>query len=339
MLNNVYSCDLLILGKLTRETIINRNKEIFVDQPGGNLLYTAYGYTLWGKTARLISRIGCDYPDEWVEEIQNNSLNTLGISKNLNNSDSSSFFMVDENNKVIENNPRKYFSEHNMPLPKSLLGYEASLLNIDNRKQGSDFTIRPENIPEEYFESRYLAFCPVDFLTHNMIPAFFRSRTGGEVFIHASQGYSHSSFFYDFPPLVNGSSLLLISEENAKKLFLGKLDDTWLIAEMLASYGVEIIIISRITGGYDIFENGNKKKYHIPSYRVNCIDPIGVDDAFFGGFLAGYLKHFDPIYASIIGSVTASVKNEGSTPGYLLGAFHELLQARVDFLKENIESI
>ena len=339
MLNNVYSCDAIILGKLTRETIINRYKEVFIDQPGGNLLYTAYGFTLWGKTAGLVSRIGCDCPDEWIEEIQRNSLNTMGISKTPNNSDSRRFFLVDENNRVVENNPQKYFSEHNMPLPKALLGYEASPVNIDNRKQGSDFTVRPENIPKEYFESRYLALCPVDFLTHNMIPAFFRSRTGGEVFIHASQGYTHSSFFYDFPPLVNGSSLLLISEENAKRLFLGKSDDTWLIAEMLASYGIEIIIFSRKTDGYDIFDNFNKKKYHVPSYPVNCIDPIGGEDAFFGGFLAGYLSYFDPVYASTIGSVTASVKYEGSTPRYLLGSLHDLLQARVDFLKEKVELI
>lgn len=338
-MNAVYSCDAIILGKLTRETIINRNKEIFIDQPGGNLLYTAYGFTVWGKTAGLVSRIGCDYPDEWIEEIAKNSLSVMGISITPNNSDSRSYLMVDDNNKVVESNPQKYFSKHNLQLPKALLGYEASPVNIDNRKQGSDFTVRPENIPEEYFDSRYLALCPVDFLTHNMIPAFFRSQTDGEVFIHASQGYTHSSFFYDFPSLVNGSLLLLISEENAKRLFLGKSEDTWIIAETLASYGVEIIIISNKTGGYDIFDNNSKKKLHIPSYPVSCIDPIGVDDAFFGGFLAGYLSNFDPVYASTIGSVTASVKYEGSTPRYLLGALHDLLQARVDFLREKVEII
>ena len=339
MVNEIHFCDAIILGKLTRETIINRKKEISIDQPGGNLLYTAYAFTLWGKTAGLISRIGCDCPDEWIEEIQRNSLSTLGISKTKNNSDSRRCFLVEDNNKVVESNPQKYFSEHGLPLPKALLGYEESPVNIDNRKQGSGFTVRPENFPEAYFKSRYLALCPVDFLTHNMIPAFFRARTGGEVFIHAAQGYTNSSFFFDFPPLVNGSTLILISEDNAKKLFLGKSDDTWLIAETLASYGVEIIIISKKTDGVDIFDNLNKKKYHIPSYPVDCIDPIGVDDAFFGGFLAGYQTHFDPMHASIIGSVTASVKNEGSTPRYLLGVLNDLLQARVDFLKEKVELV
>jgi len=339
MLNDGSYCDVIILGKLTRETIVNQRKELFLDQPGGNLLYTAYGFALWGKKAGLVSRVGCDFPDEWIEDISINSLSTLGISKAPCNSDSRSYFLVDSNNKAIEGNPRKYFADQYLPMPKVLLGYEPNPIIIDSRKQGTDYSVRPENFPDCYLDSRYLALCPVDFLTHNMIPAFFRTQTGGEVFIHASSGYTHSSFFYDFPSIVNGTSVLLISEDNAKKLFLGKLEDTWLIAETLASYGIEIIIISKKNGGYDTLDNFNMKKYHIPSYPVNCIDPIGVDDAFFGGFLAGYLTNFDPLYASIIGSVTASVKNEGSTPRFLLGILKDLLKARVDYLKDNIELV
>jgi sugar/nucleoside kinase (ribokinase family) len=338
-MNDVSSCNIIIIGRLNRETIINRNNDLSINQPGGNLLYTANGFTLCGKKAGLVSRISSDFPDDWIDEIQNPNLNTLGITKITNNPDSRNYFLVTEENKIIDSNPQKYFSEHNLPLPKVLLGYEPNPLIVDNRKQGTDFTIRPEDIPTEYFDSQYLALCPVDFLTHNMIPAFFRSKTGGEVFLHASRGYTHSAFFYDIPPLLNGSSMVLISEENAKRLFLGKSDDTWVIAEALASYGVEIIVISKEDGGYDIFDNSNKKKYHIPCYPVNCIDPVCVDDAFFGGFLGGYLTHYDPVISTVIGSAIASVKREGSSPKYILGALHELLQARIDFLKEKMEFI
>ena len=329
-------CDAIILGKLTRETIINRNNEIFLDRPGGNLLYTAYGFALWGKTAGLVARIGNDCPEEWLDEIEMNSLSTVGITRSPVNCDSRSYFLVDEKNGAREVNPQKYFSDQKIPMPKVLLGYEPDPAGIDNRKQGTANTIRPENFPDEYLSSRYLALCPVDFLTHNMIPAFFRGQTGGEVFIHASSGYTHSSFFFDLPPIVNGATMVMISEDNARRLFLGKLEDTWQISEMLASYGVDIIVMSKKSGGYDTLDIASKKRYHIPPYPVNCIDPIGVDDAFFGAFLAGYLTSFDPLYASITGSATASVKSEGSTPKYLLGVLKDLLKARVDFLKENV---
>jgi len=255
------------------------------------------------------------------------------------NCDSRSYFFIDDQNVSREGNPQKYFSDQKIPIPKVLLGFEPDSGGIDNRKNGTPNTIKPENFPEEYLSSRYLALCPVDFLTHNMVPAFFRAQTGGDVFIHASSGYTHSSFFFDIPPIVNGASMVLISEENARRLFLGKLEDTWQIVETLAGYGVEIIVMSKKSGGYDLLDATSTKKYHIPAYPVNSIDPIGVDDAFFGAFLAGFLTSFDPLYASIIGSATASVKNEGSTPKYLLGVFKDLLKARVDFLKENVVCI
>lgn len=332
-------CDAIILGKLNRETIVNRNNEIFLDQPGGNLLYTAYSFALWGKTAGLIARIGNDCPDEWLDEIAKKSFDTSGITKTPINCDSRSFFLVDERKESREGNPQKYFSEQKLPMPKALLGYEPETGGIDNRKQGTANTIRPENFPDEYLATRYLALCPVDFLTHNMIPAFFRAQTGGDVFIHVSSGYTHSSFFFDVPSIVNGASMVLISEENAKRLFLGKIDDTWQILEMLASYGVDTIVMSKKSGGFDTLDVPSKKRYHVPSYPVNCIDPVGVDDAFFGGFLAGFLSSFDPLYASIIGSTTASVKNEGSTPKYIFGVLKDLLKARVDYLKESINCL
>jgi sugar/nucleoside kinase (ribokinase family) len=338
-MNDGSSCNLIIIGKLNRETIINRNNEISIDQPGGNLLYTANGFVFSGKKAGLVSRISSDIPDDWIDELQKPEIDISGISKIPDNFDSRSYFMINSDNEIIEENPQKYFSDNNLPLPKSLLGYQPSPLIVDNRKQGTGFTVRPENIPAEYLNSRFLALCPVDFVTHNMIPAFFRSKAGGEVFIHASRGYSHPAFFYDIPSLLNGSSMVLISEENVKKLFLGKSDDLWVIAETLASFGVELIIISCESGGYNLFEKGSKKKYHIPCYSVNCLDPVCVDDAFFGGFLGGYLTHFDPVISTVIGSTIASIKREGTSPKYLLGTFPELLQARVDFLKEKVEII
>ncbi len=263
----------------------------------------------------------------------------MGVSKNHENHDSRMFIQVDNENRIMEGNPRKYFSDQNLPLPKVLLGLESNPVTVDNRKVGSEYSIRPENIPANFLDSRYLALCPVDFFTHNILPAFFRAQTGGEVFIHASNSYTHSSFFYDIPALVNGVSVFMISEENVKRLFLGKMDETWLIAETLASYGVEIILISNKTDGYDVLDNINKKKFHVPSYPVNCIDTIGIDDVFFGAFLASYITNFDPLQASIIGSVTASVKKEGSTPAFLLGILKDLLLARVDVLKEKFQFI
>lgn len=339
MINKTYTFDCIIAGRLERESIINKDEQISIDQPGGNLLYTAYGFTLWGKAAGLVSRIGCDFPEEWIEEIAKQSINTDGITRNPIYQDSRNYIYMDKNKNIVHGNPRQYFSKNNLPLPKTLLGYKPTASYIDSRFQRVGFSIRPEDFPQEFFDCRNLAICPVDFITHNIIPAQFRAQNDGNVYIHASQSYCHSSFFSDIASLVNGASVFLISEENAKKLFLGKSENILQIAEVLAGFGIENIVISMRERGYLVWSNQNKSKVHVPIYPVNCVDPSGSDDAFFGGFLAGFVNHYDPIRAAVIGSVTASVKNEGSTPYFLLGILKDLLDARVDYLGDKVKAI
>ena len=51
---------------------------------------------------------------------------------------------------------------------------------------------------------------------------------------------------------------------------------------------------------------------------MKVIDTTGAGDAFCGGFLAGYCKHYDPLEGVLYGNISASLKLEGS------GAFYPL---------------
>ena len=41
-----------------------------IDQPGGNLIYTAAGMALWEDSIGLVSRVGEDYPRAWIRQFQ-----------------------------------------------------------------------------------------------------------------------------------------------------------------------------------------------------------------------------------------------------------------------------
>ncbi|MEK6256772.1 MAG: hypothetical protein N2C13_05590, partial [Chloroflexota bacterium] len=69
----------LILGELRREYIISSSGRIAIDQPGGNVLYAAGGLRIWGETPGLVSRVGADYPLDWLKSFQEYGLNTDGI--------------------------------------------------------------------------------------------------------------------------------------------------------------------------------------------------------------------------------------------------------------------
>jgi sugar/nucleoside kinase (ribokinase family) len=109
------------------------------------------------------------------------------------------------------------------------------------------------------------------------------------------------------------------------------------MAETLATFGAEIIVITAGADGQYLYERDSHKKYHIPAYPAKIIDTVSASDAFGGGFLAGYATHFDPLQAALMGNVSASIKVEGSTPDYLLHAMPELAQARLENLQNQVK--
>ncbi len=323
----------VILGRLSQETIINSKNEVFIDKPGGNLLYTAYGYHLWGSHAGLISRIGQNFPKDWIFGIEQKGFDITGITRAPGDIDARRFYAIQEGQIRIDN-PQFYFNDLSLPFPKELLGYSSDQTRLDNRKAGSLFTISPEDIPADYFAARFLLVCPLDFKTHSLVPAFFRSKSGCEVIFHPSRSYLNSSFYHDFPPIIRGATAVIASEQNLLELFLGKSEDIWEIAETIADFGVEIVVVTRENKGYLLFNSRKQNRTIIPAYPSQLIDPIGADNAFCGGFLAGYTNHFEPVRAAQMGSVTASIKIQGSTAEFLLGTLPELALARLEVIQD-----
>jgi sugar/nucleoside kinase (ribokinase family) len=109
------------------------------------------------------------------------------------------------------------------------------------------------------------------------------------------------------------------------------------MAETLAAFGSEIVVITAGKGGQYLYVRDSRKKYHIPAYPAKVVDTICASDAFGGGFLAGYALHFDPLRAALMGNISASIKIEGSTPEYLLHAMPVLAQARLENLQGQVE--
>ncbi len=334
--NNFMSVNTIICGLLAQETIINFNKEIFINRIGGNLLYTAYSYNLWRKGVGLVSRVGENFSEEWIQEIENNHFNTLGIKRLPLDIDIRAFYAQVSDDEYLTNNPQRFFAELEKPFPKSMLGYTNKVVKLDNRKSGSDLSLRTEDIPLEFTTCPFLYLCPLDFFTHSLVPPLFRTNLNSSVFINPPDSYMHSSFFFDIPPLFRGSTAVITTRKRVEKLFIGRSEDIWEIAEAIANYGVELVVIDAGKEGQYMFDQSSKKKYHIPAYPANVVDTIGANDAFGGGFLAGYTLHFDPKLALLMGNVSASIKVQGSTPDYLLQTMPELTQARLEKMRDKI---
>jgi len=334
-MNQLSSFNTVIAGRVFNETIINKNKQVFINQPGGGVLYAAAGFHVWESGAGLIAKVSRHNSIEWTREFEKYHFNTSGIINTSCDFEQRRFYTINNANTVFVNNPQKHFFEINHPLPKSLLGYEPPQTVLDKRNTPAPYSIHPDDIPEDFFQANNLLLCPIDYYSHSLIPPFYRSKTNGNVILCASNGYMHPSFWFDLPSLIRGSSAFLATESQIRDLFKGKSEDVWEMVEYIAQSGVEIVVIVKGAETHYLYDAVSKKKYMIPSYPSNLVDTVGTFAAFCGGFGAGYTTHFDPLRAGLMGSVSASLNVEGSTPIHTLQSFPDLANARLESLSDS----
>ena len=72
----------ILAGQLRRDFVVLPDGEIHLDVPGGNLLYAAAGLAVWEPIPApgLISRVGEDYPGDWIDEFSQQGFNARGIN-------------------------------------------------------------------------------------------------------------------------------------------------------------------------------------------------------------------------------------------------------------------
>jgi sugar/nucleoside kinase (ribokinase family) len=324
----------LIAGSLTRSTIVTVDGRIRVDQPGGSALYAAGGLGLWDSSIGIFGTIGSDFPTDWINSFEDHGLDTHGIRNLKEPLDVRHFVAYDSSGKVDRSAPVSVFLRLESQFPSELLGYSSSEVQLDSRNRPGTFTLRPSDVPAEYMDATAVHFCPSDFLTHSLMPGALRQGQIQTVTIDPSSGYMNKTFWDDIPQVITGITAFLPSEEEVYSLFEGKTRDLREIAAALAGFGCEFVVIKRGEKGVLLYEHVSRSYWEIPAYPVQVIDPTGAGDAFCGGFLAGLRLKYDPFEAALMGSVSASFKVRGSGPFYPMEALPELVNARIEILRE-----
>jgi sugar/nucleoside kinase (ribokinase family) len=312
-----------------------------LDVPGGNLLYAAAGFSVWERSPPpgLIARVSNDYPREWLSEFSRRGFDIRGINVLEEFVDLRSFYTYSDLTQRVSEDPMTYFSKKGQPFPKDLFGYEPDKNEPDSRKRLSLTSLRHVDIINEYIEATAAHLCPVDFLSHSLLPAVLRQAGFTLITLDPSPGYMTSAFRDDVPSIVTGLNVFLPSEEEARDLFLGRSTDLWEMAEELASYGCEIIVIKRGEQGQLLYDSTSRKRWEIPAYPVQTVDPTGAGDAFCGGFLAAYRDTFDPVRAVVHGNISASLVIEGQGPFYAVESLPGLAQARLEALSKSVREV
>jgi sugar/nucleoside kinase (ribokinase family) len=338
--NNPYPRDVFV-GEFQREFSISADDQWLLDAPGGNALYASVGYLVWEEEGSpgILTRVGEDFPQSWLEDFSNQRINIDGVVVLPQAVDLRACYIHQGYQTRLVDDPIPHFSRLGMALPPALIGYTSQHKFPTDRRTKKDTSIRAGDIPKNYLTATGAHLCPMDYLSHNLLPAVLRQQGFSTISLDPSSSYMDPAYIGDIPALVTGLTAFIPSEEDLKNLYKGKTNDLWEMAAELCRYGCEMVIIKRGANGQYLYDAASEKKWDITAYPARVQNPIGAGDAFCGGFLAGYRRTFDPLQAVLYGNVASSLVIEGSGPFFALQALPGLADARLEYIQAAVREV
>lgn len=331
--------NLVFAGQLRRQYLLPPTGKPLLDSPGGNLLHAAAGALLWEKQVGLLTRVGEDYPQAWLQTFRQKGMDTTGIKILPQALDLRSFLAYTDPETSQRTNPVSHFARLGLPFPKGLLGYQPAPTDTHSRVTANPDSPKLLDIPKEYLTAKAAHLAPLDLVSHSQLAPALRHGGITYVSIDPAPAYMNPNYLNDLRSLLQGVTAFLPSEEETRALFWGRTNDLWEMAETLAGFGCDIIVIKRGARGQYVYDRSTAQKWDIPGYPANKIDPTGAGDAFCGGFLSGYAETLDPLQAALRGNISASFAIEGSGAFYLLDSMPGLAQARLQSLQNLVRQV
>lgn len=328
----------VVAGRLQRDFILPVEGKPALDIPGGSALYAAVGVLVWDKDIGLISRVGEDYPQEWLEAFSERGLDIQGVRILPQGLDVRRVICSAEGGEEVSN-PMRWFAQRGIPIPKALLGYTPLSQGHNHHEEPTPLTLRLNDIPQSYLEATAAHLAPMDYLSHTLLPSALRKGNITTVTLNPGSEYMHPTSWERIPPLIRDLTAFLVAEEDLRRLFQGRSTDLWEMAEEIAAYGCDFVVVKRGEAGQYLYDRVGQKRWMIPAYPAQVVDPTGAGDAFCGGFLAGYRQTYDPLAAVLHGNISASLVIEGSGPFYALEALPGLAQARLEALRDAVSLV
>ncbi|HMU95040.1 MAG TPA: carbohydrate kinase family protein [Anaerolineales bacterium] len=331
----------VIAGRLNREYVLPPSGQPLLDSPGGNLLYAAGGLAVWDSSIGLVGRVGEDYPRQWMRALNERGFDIRGIRtlRELQNVDLRSFIAFTDTNERSHSNAVSHFARRQLTFPKSLLGYQPPDESRKDPREPEPASPSALDVPKDFRDVRYVHICPFDFVSQSQMVNLFKGGSNQTVSLDPAPGYMAPAFWRDLRLVLQGVTIFQPSEDELRSLFWGETNDLWEMARRISEYGPQIVVIKRGSQGQMLYDVPGNHRYELPAYASRMVDPTGAGDAFCGGFLAGFQKTNDPLLSALHGSVSASLKIEGSGPFYELDVMPGLAEARLFALKEMVREV
>ena len=304
--------DYVMIGGITLDDTVVHNSQTIFDAPGGNSIYSALGAWLWTEGIGIVSCIGPDYPDQYLQILENNGIDTRGI-------------------KRVE-----------VPSQHLWLLYEedgSRQFVFHKNSSGMDSEIDPtvEQIPTEYLHAKNAHLSAMGFNAQHAIAAYLTEQN-----IEFSYDIAQASLMiegqqYSGNFATSKSKLLLPSIEEVELIY-GK-QPLLPLLKKISDTGPKIIAVKMGSKGSIVFNAAERRAYRIPVYPVAVVDSTGAGDAYCGGFVVGYYETGSIVEAGVYGTASASFAIEDFGAFHLLEVNKKELIKRANDLRKNIEPL
>jgi len=339
--------DYAIVGGLRDDYFITPDGEAHLHQLGGNALYAAVGAQVWArqpaqppaKAVGLISRVGVNFPPEWLDEIARRGIDVGGIVVRPEPLDTRTFYAYLSLDVRDDTHPAAHFRRIGQALPAALAGYATSTEGQEDRNTFSPRGVRPEEVALDYLEARAFHLAPYDFSVHAAMPGLVRRRPGRLLTCDPSIRYMLPRYAQEAGEIIRELDAFLPSEAETRAFFGSALDDLWQAAEAFGAMGARCVVLKIGARGQYVYDSGSRRKWHVPAYPSRVVDVTGAGDAYCGGFLVGLAETRDPLEAALRGCVSASLVVEGTGALYALDATREQMDTRLETLRQAVKAI
>ncbi len=293
------------IGGFTLDDTVQPDGTVQWSAPGGNALYSAIGAKFWDAKIGIITPVGENYPQSYLDDLSGRGFDISGIRR-INHPSFHVWILHEGSGKRqiiyrLDSGKNSALDPNVADLKEGICGAQGALVcPIPGASQAALVEhLLQKNVPT--FLDLIVVPDQID-VKHGHNPALWSKITG---FLPSIEEVI--ALFGDHPLVELLDQLLPIAPQ--------------CFAVKMGHHGC--VVRDPADGLF----------YHIPAYPAKVIDATGAGDSYCGGFMVGMQKTGSAIEAALYGTVSASFLIEGFGALHALSVTAEQAQQRLAFLR------
>lgn len=313
------SPQIVTTGGLRVDYLITRDGYAKNGIMGGNALFSAVGASIWSDSVGLWSRIGDNFPRQWLTHMRESGIDTKGIVSVAGNQEHRTFYAYTPDGRRQDTNPETHYARINEPLPDGLDGYVDSTPAQGQLDETDPLSVQAQDWPEQYRNVKAVHLAPMPIRCHLDLPDFLRLRGVSFISLDPGERYMVPALIDSIRDIASKIDCFLPSIQEIRSLLGGQITVEQ-AALLFHDWGAPSVIIK---GGSQGVFSSDIKRAQIVRYEPfhstghdSVIDVTGAGDAFCGGFLSGWMETHSSRMAINYGLVSSSIVIEGYGASY-----------------------